>query len=92
MRYIRLYVDHPRIGCGFRDWLVIRTGRVWAHLVSCDTAEIIKVPVGDLRFAKDLPVKANRRIKRLREVAKTYGQDTEQFKEALGLLKGQASA
>ncbi len=87
MQYIRLYVDHPRIGCGFRDWLVTSTGPKWAHLVSCDTAEIIKVPVTDLKFAKPLPVKPARRIKRLRAVAKTYGIETQAFKDVVRQLK-----
>lgn len=87
MKYIRLYVDHPRIGCGNRIFLVLKTGRVWAHLIAAGTAELIKVPVGDLRWAKPLPFKPGRAVKRLRAVAKTYGVETDAVREAITMLK-----
>lgn len=91
MRYIRLYVDHPKIGCGFRAFLVVKTGRIWAHLVSTDTAEAIKVPVGDLKWAKPLTFHPRRRLNRLRRVAKEYGIETEGLKDTMRSLRSQCS-
>lgn len=87
MSYVRLYIDHPRVGCGFRAFLVLRTGRIWAHLICTETAEAVKVPVGDLRWAKPMPLKPTRLARRLRAVAKDYSVETEALKEAIALLK-----
>lgn len=90
MTYIRLYVDHPKIGCGFRPFLVLKTGRVWAHLLATETAETIKIPVADLKWAKPLPLKSGRLARRLKLVDRDFNPGprlTEPVREAIALLK-----
>lgn len=88
-KYIRLYIDHPRIGSGFRNVLVLAQGPKWARLLITATGEHIKVPAADLKFATPLPFKLipTRAAKRLRNVAKTYGVETEAIKDGLAILK-----
>ena len=87
MRKIRIWIDNKKVGCGFRDFLVLRTGPKWTFLISTDNAETVKVPSSEMRFAQDMLLKPTRAARRLRNVAKTYGVDTVALKEALSGLR-----
>lgn len=87
MRKISLYLDHPKVGCGWRSYLVLTVGPKWVRLLSTETAETIKVPASELRFAREEKIKPSRALRRLRKVAATYGVDTEAVKEALSGLR-----
>lgn len=88
MRQVRLYLDHPRVGCGWRQYLVLTVGPKWARVINIESAETIKIPAAELRHAKDMPLKPARAARLLRTVAKTYGRDTlNATREALAELR-----
>lgn len=91
--HISLYLDHPKVGCGWRPYIVLKSGRLWASLLATETAERIKIPVGLLKTGRPLPVKRTRMARRLREVARTYGeQDSVAVKDALAVLRQKGGA
>lgn len=88
MRYLSLYLDHPKVGCGWRSYLVVKEGRIHARLVYAATGESLTVPKTAITHGRDLPLKPTRMAKRLRAVARTYGlEDSRGVKDALAMLR-----
>ncbi len=54
MEYLRLYLDDGRIGCGWRAYVLIATGRKWARLVDPTRGIKLKLPIHDLRHAQSI--------------------------------------
>jgi len=74
--YVRLYVDHPKVGCGWRGFVVVKRGHKLAHLLYPPTLAAITVPINDLAAAEAPPVNPGKlaaRIKRTRRARKRYG-------------------
>lgn len=86
-KLISLYLDHPKVGCGWRRYVVLTVGPKWARLVSAETAEAIRIPAKELATGRPLPIKPTRAARRLRDVAKTYGEDTSAVREAMAVLR-----
>lgn len=87
-RAISLYLDHPKVGCGWRSYLVLKEGRKWATLLCTETAEDLRLPLADLKAGRPLVIKPSRCARRLRETARTYGlEKTAAVRDALRLLK-----
>lgn len=91
-QYLRLWIDHPKVGCGWRSYLVVREGRKWTRLLCTETAESLMLSEGEWAPIKNrsvqLPFKRTRVARRLREVAKTYGHaDARVVKDALAMLR-----
>lgn len=87
MRLISLYLDHSKVGCGWREYLVLKEGPKWTKLISTATADAITIPSTEMKWARDVPLKKTRAARRLRAVAKTYGVDSVALKEALSGLR-----
>lgn len=60
MRYINLYMDHAKIGCGWRPAFVINEGRLKTRLFFPADCQSIAVANDELRKAKEIPI-PNRR-------------------------------
>lgn len=72
MKYVTLNLDHPRIGCGVRDFFVVAEGRTKARLFYLPTCTSIEVDKRDLAKAQEIvgysPKAAARRLRgRLRD-------------------------
>jgi putative component of toxin-antitoxin plasmid stabilization module len=87
MRKVSLYLDHPKVGCGWRIYLVAKEGRKWVKLIAIGTAETVTVPAEVMKTARELKLKPTATARRLRRVATTYGVDTATVKEALSGLR-----
>lgn len=67
LSYINLWTDEPRIGCGYRPYLVIHRGRKWAALLYLPTLTRIRVPLASLAKGDDCgPMNWKRVAKRIR--------------------------
>lgn len=60
MRYINLYLDHQKVGCGYRNFFVVHEGRVKTRLFYPAECQSVEVPHVELRKAKEIPI-PNRR-------------------------------
>ena len=90
-QYLNLYLDHAKVGCGWRAYVLIRVGRKWARLVCTETAETLSIEVKELRGARPLPFKRTRLARRLRQVARDYGQEQSAgVRQAIAMLKAAA--
>jgi hypothetical protein len=91
IQYLSLYLDHPKVGCGWRSYLILKEGRKWTRLLCTETAEAMTLSRKDadklIKEGKPLVLKPTRLAKRIRAVAKTYNIDTQDIKAALTLLK-----
>lgn len=86
-KVISLYLDHPTVGCGWRQYLVLEVGRKFARLICTENAEPMKIDATLLRSAKAVEFKPRRLAKRLRHVALTYHrEDSWALKRARRLL------
>lgn len=65
--YVRLYIDHARIGCGFRNYLILSRGHRWARLFYIPTLTVVTIPVGVLALGVPIRHKPRRLIGRIRE-------------------------
>lgn len=74
-KQVRLYLDHPKVGCGWRSYLVVDVGRVWAKVICTENAEPLKIPVTDLAHGKIEDFKPRRLAKRLKANALTYHRE-----------------
>lgn len=88
IEYLTLYLDHPKVGCGYRRFLVLKKGRVEAKLLCVETAESLSLPVGLLQGGTPETYKPRRLIKRIKATARTYHrEDSWAVKNAVKLLK-----
>lgn len=88
MQYLSLYLDHAKVGCGWRGYLVLKVGRIHARVICAETAESFSIPKKDLAHGRPLPLKRTRALRRLRDVARTYGmEDSRGVKDALAMLR-----
>lgn len=88
IEYLSLYLDHPKVGCGWRNYLVLKRGRIHARLLATESADALTVNVADLAHGRPQPVKKTRLAKRIRATALTYGcPDSSAVKTALSLLR-----
>lgn len=84
MQCLSLYLDEP---CGWRRYYVVQTGRKWARLVNAEDASTYRVPLSVLEKGRPVAIKPTRAARRLRAVARCYGQDGNALvKEAVSLL------
>jgi hypothetical protein len=60
MRYIELWLDTAKTGCGYRRFFITHEGRVKTRLFNPSDCQAVEVPNADLRKAKDIPI-PNRR-------------------------------
>lgn len=60
MRFINLYLDHAKVGCGWRPCFVVKEGKVKTRLFFPADCQSIEVPHAELRKAKDITI-PNRR-------------------------------
>lgn len=92
VQYVTLYLDHPKVGCGYRRFLVLKVGRKEVRLLCVESAESLKVPVADLKFAKPEAFKPRRLAKRISNTARTYNRrDSWAVKEGLALLRAEVA-
>lgn len=85
LQCLNLYLDNP---CGWRRYIVVQVGRKWARLVSTENAETFKVPLAILATGRPVQIKPTRAARRLRTVAKCFGQEDHSLvKEALSGLR-----
>lgn len=85
---ISLYLDHPKVGCGWRRYLVLQQGRIHARIICMENAEALKIPATTLATGKIEPFQRTRAVKRLRATARTYGrEDSWAVKLACRLLR-----
>lgn len=87
-QHLSLYLDHPKVGCGWRAYLVLKEGRKHARILCTETAEAFTVPVLTLKSGRPMPLKPSRCARRLRDTARAYGMEkTSAVRDALRLLK-----
>jgi hypothetical protein len=60
MRYMSLYLDHAKIGCGWRPCFVVKEGRIKTRLFFPADCQSVEVPNAEVRKARDIPI-PNRR-------------------------------
>lgn len=86
---IRAWIDHPRIGCGFREFVVAKIGPKWVHLITAATGEHIEITRSEYDSLKptELRYRPGRLASRLRRNAEAFGQDTLLLKGALADLR-----
>lgn len=91
VQYLSLYLDHPKVGCGWRAYLVLKEGHKWTRLFCTETAEALTLPRKDadklIKEGTVLALKPTRLAKRIRSVAEAYGVETQDVKAALLLLR-----
>jgi len=58
MEYIRLNIDHPAVGCGWRAFAIEKIGYKWAYLCEPSTGARIHIPKEEMRYGR--PVNAPR--------------------------------
>lgn len=89
-RTVKMWLDHDKLGCGWRDFVVLE-GRKWATLIVVGSGEHARMtmtdPVFVLRIHKSIEIDRERTRKRLRRNAKVFGTEDATIKEALELLK-----
>lgn len=88
MQYIDLWIDHPKIGCGRRHFLVLKEGRTLVKLLSTGTMETITVPKAILARAIPVTIKPSRLARRMRATAETYDRAALERAIAAGREKG----
>lgn len=74
MRYIELYLDTAKTGCGYRRFFVVHEGKLKTRLFYPSECTSVEVPHAELRKAKDI-TPANRR-----EAAKVAAVIRDNFK------------
>ena len=74
---VRLWLDHPQVGCGWRYYAVARMGRKWVRLVALASGESFAISRADYERARPQPAAftARKTAQRLRRNAKVYGCD-----------------
>lgn len=85
-----LYLDNPKVGCGWRLYLITAMGPKWVRTVCTETAEAVAIPRASFDTMKKQPMKLvrTRAARRLRDVAKSYGLiDSPAVRVALALLR-----
>jgi hypothetical protein len=60
MRYVELYLDHPKIGCGMRRFFVIKEGKHTARLFYPPTSTSLDVKLDVLAGARDIELPTRR--------------------------------
>jgi hypothetical protein len=60
MRYIEVYLDHPKVGCGYRRFFITHEGRIKTRLFNPSDCQSVEVPHAELRKAKEISI-PNRR-------------------------------
>lgn len=88
---VRLWLDHPQVGCGWRQYVVAQLGRKWVRLVVLATGQSIRIARSAYDGAKPQPipkVSARRTASRLRRNAQTHGYEkSASVKAALAVLR-----
>lgn len=94
----RFYLDHPRIGCGFRNLLIVKRGRKWVTLLEPASLRHVKVAVGEFEKAyqqdqSKLLKKYQQRVRRARKLQDNLGLKYSKatVKDALKLKKAGTS-
>jgi hypothetical protein len=85
-----LYLDHPKVGCGWRLYLVTAIGPKWVKVTCTETADSLSIPRAEFDRMKPQPMKLvrTRVARRLRIVATCYGlEKTAAVRAALAMLK-----
>lgn len=82
---VLLWIDHAKIGCGSREFLVLKSGRKWVSLLALATLDRIKIKKAefDAAKAKPLPYSKARLIRRIRTNALTYGASKAIVRDAI---------
>ncbi len=88
-QHFQVWLDHPRLGCGWRAFLLLREGHKYATLICTENAEPLTIPLAEWRTLerKPLPLSASRLARRLRALGKTYSRETRLLSLAIALLK-----
>ena len=77
--YCAQWLDNARVGCGWRNFLILRQGRKLAWLLCTETADSIVIPLtalkDALRNARPLPLVPTRLARRLRALGKTHAKE-----------------
>ncbi len=91
-RYIELWLDHPRIGCGYRRFFDLTKPKAkQATLFYWPTLTRITVPLSDLRGAKEIALSKTERRALMRRVRaqlrlhKRLGLSVERAKKTVGV-------
>jgi hypothetical protein len=83
--YRRVWLDHPVIGCGNRDMLVLSAGRKWTRLLCVARMRAIKLPTAQVPAGEEIETSKTRLRKRLKENAKTYNASKALLRDALAV-------
>lgn len=88
--YLEMYLDYPGIGCGMRQFLVLRRGYKWTKLLCVATFETVELASSlfDNMTIRELPFKPTRVERRLRENARVYAARKNLLREAVRAVKG----
>jgi hypothetical protein len=87
--YVRLYLDHPIIGCGYREFLVLKRGRKWVRLLCISIFDAVTLPQSlfTSMTMTALPFKKGRLEARVRENARLYAARNGLLQEAVRVVK-----
>lgn len=87
-RVLSIYLDHPKVGCGWRRFLVVKEGKKYATVICLENAEPLKLDMKELCSGKPIEFKPRRVEKRLRATARIYArEDSWAVKDAIKALK-----
>ncbi len=92
IQFLSMYLDQPKVGSGWRHYLVLKQGRLHARILCVENAQALKVSVAELSHGKPETFKARKLAKRIRTNARTYHkEDSLGVKEAVTLLRAEAA-
>ncbi len=79
------YIDHQRIGCGYRQFLLLKSGPKWTRVLVVGDMTILKLPTSRWRAARPTPVavKPSRLRARVKENGRVYRARPSLIREAL---------
>lgn len=87
MLALSLNIDNRKLGCGWRDFLVLKVGRKWVSLLAIGSMDKITMSVREYEelapSARELKVRRSKLNKRLRVNAATYGASDALLREAI---------
>lgn len=91
MLYTSLNIDHEKVGCGWRSYLVLTIGRKWVRLLSTDNAAALTISLLEyneaLKTARPMVLKRTRLAKHIREAARAFTVDSNAVDDALAFLR-----